>query len=57
VLRRIPGACPVAFHRFAGYGCRATKLPLDHLLAELSGTSPKPMRRSTPAERPAGGRQ
>jgi predicted DNA-binding transcriptional regulator AlpA len=50
-LRRIRGACPVAFRRFAGYGCRATKLPLDHMLAEPSGTSPKPMRRSTTARR------
>jgi hypothetical protein len=33
-LRRVPGACRVNFHRFAGFGCRATRIPLDDLLAE-----------------------
>ena len=31
-LRRIPGAVPVEKRRFAGFGSRATKLPLDYLL-------------------------
>jgi hypothetical protein len=31
-LRRIPGAEPVEKRRFAGYGSRATRLPLDYLL-------------------------
>lgn len=33
-LRRIPGAEAVEKRRFAGYGSRATRLPLDHLLKD-----------------------
>ncbi|HEX5319063.1 MAG TPA: hypothetical protein VFW46_07895, partial [Stellaceae bacterium] len=33
-LRRVPGAEKVQFRRFAGYGARATRLPLDYLLGD-----------------------
>jgi hypothetical protein len=33
-LRRVPGAEKVEFRRFAGYGARCTRLPLDYLLRD-----------------------
>jgi hypothetical protein len=36
-LRRVPGAAPVDKRRFAGFGSRATRLPLDELLKASEG--------------------
>jgi len=36
-FRRVPGAVPVEKRRFAGFGSRATRLPLDELLKATEG--------------------